>query len=749
MKIKRSLSNFKIMTMSRGYTDEADKILNSLEHGVFDALEKRYLRSFVFAIYLDAKDPNNIVEAYTFNIQYHSLPGSNVVVPIMTLGDELRNLSLGGKADPVDPMAEAVKKGKAPTLRDVKLSVKRMLKALIQATNNMEPLPKRRFAAFKLFYTDDAPSDYEPPHFQPGDQEKNKWYFMTHDMDEVPDKWSLGKLETGHHSVDLDVRSVVSFLPSSTQDDDAPFTGVTPHTSLAPKLTPMQEALSRVQEAELQSSDAEERRIAWAADELSIPEELHDFDAESEDDPDYMQDIDGEYKKVVRHITNAEVVVPVGRRSDTGKIVPIPPQAVLDAVDMDLDEAYFGGVAETIPSRIGDLHMKKDHRVMEQTQALENTQLSALDDQLTPTSRQIPTSSTYVPNTASLRSEMSSLPPSTRAASSAPGDLDPETQITDDMPDSEDAEMLDMETQVLPFGETQVNQSGDTIESYGNGTDSNARPVQEDERHEKDLGLMCECSIKVEDGTELCFCEAGCGRWYHVWCMGYHAASDKRMPVKFVCFDCTLRADPGWELIEDKLYPEMLTKFQELSLFRRAIKIAETQDPSSEREFSKFMGCQGSEGRQLFRRLQDEKFVVMKETTVNELGLTETTTRTLRKGKKTKQANRTTVQKTLGFDRISTKSAAYSDYFNPDPKVVRRMLKLPALDAGVTAKALSELTTNAPHAEESQTQEDIPMVDAPAFPAPQARRKRGPPESEDIRPKKIKISVTTGVDLAE
>ncbi len=58
----------------------------------------------------------------------------------------------------------------------------------------------RRFATFKIFYTDETPSDYEPPHFQAGDMEKDKWYFMTHAFDEVPDRCSIGKLDTGHHS---------------------------------------------------------------------------------------------------------------------------------------------------------------------------------------------------------------------------------------------------------------------------------------------------------------------------------------------------------------------------------------------------------------------------------------------------------------------------------------------------------------------------------------------------------------------
>jgi hypothetical protein len=39
----------------------------------------------------------------------------------------------------------------------------------------------------------------EPPHFHPGDVDKDKWFFTTHDKDEVPDKWSVGTMDTGYH----------------------------------------------------------------------------------------------------------------------------------------------------------------------------------------------------------------------------------------------------------------------------------------------------------------------------------------------------------------------------------------------------------------------------------------------------------------------------------------------------------------------------------------------------------------------
>lgn len=48
----------------------------------------------------------------------------------------------------------------------------------------------------------------------------------------------------------------------------------------------------------------------------------------------------------------------------------------------------------------------------------------------------------------------------------------------------------------------------------------------------------------------------------------YHSTEDKRLPSKFLCFDCRVRADPYWELIKDDLYPMMTAKFKDLALFR-------------------------------------------------------------------------------------------------------------------------------------------------------------------------------------
>ena len=58
---------------------------------------------------------------------------------------------------------------------------------------------ERRYATYKAFYYPQTPASYEPPHFRPGDSENDRYFFSTHGKDEVPERWSIGKLETSWH----------------------------------------------------------------------------------------------------------------------------------------------------------------------------------------------------------------------------------------------------------------------------------------------------------------------------------------------------------------------------------------------------------------------------------------------------------------------------------------------------------------------------------------------------------------------
>ena len=127
--------------------------------------------------------------------------------------------------------------------------------------------------------------------------------------------------------------SVSSYLPSMTEDNNAPFAGITSHT--APRLTPVQEARIRIEDAQLQKKDALERNIVWNADE--------DEDAEGE-----MVIDEG---IVLSRFGGDAYIAPIGVRSEDGVVRSF---SEVDPISSPAHVQY-GGITEATPVRVGDL----------------------------------------------------------------------------------------------------------------------------------------------------------------------------------------------------------------------------------------------------------------------------------------------------------------------------------------------------------------------------------------------------------
>lgn len=139
----------------------------------------------------------------------------------------------------------------------------------------------------------------------------------------------------------MSVTSIATYLPSSTQHNNVAFLGTTSRLPVAPTLTPIQEASLRAEQAAKQARDANERNVAWSVEEAI---ELTDLDAEGEDDPDYHDPV----RKFDVQKPSLGVLAPLGLRNESGQIEPL-------VLPMDVDETYFGGVSEAVPTRLNDL----------------------------------------------------------------------------------------------------------------------------------------------------------------------------------------------------------------------------------------------------------------------------------------------------------------------------------------------------------------------------------------------------------
>ncbi|KAG1719892.1 HORMA domain-containing protein [Suillus paluster] len=626
-----NISGVTIMTLNRGFTNEGDRIIDYLENGIFEAVDKQYLRKVIFGIYLDSKDPNNLVEAYTFNFHYHKLPGSDSAIPIMTLGDEMSKMSLARS----DPVSEALKKGQMPTLGEVKRSVKAMIKSLITTINQMENLPKNRYGNFKLFFNEDAPDDYQPPHFQAADAEANRWFFTTHAAGEVPERTSIGRVNAGWHGVDMKVVSVSSYLPSITEDNNAPFAGITSHT--APKLTPVEEARIRVEDAQLQKKDALERNIVWSVDE--------DEDAEGE-----MVIDEG---IVLSRFGGDVLMAPVGVRSEDGGVRPFSQVDTSSAA-----HAQYGGISESTPMRVGDLNIRKAVHNIEGTQQIPATQEIVMGSPIpAPKGLSLPAS-----DIASSASAISTQEVDTQYLKDLLG-------MRNEMSTAPDSEMLDMETQTLEASVPSRNPGVSVLQNPPRNGHSKGSERLKDEGQ-----VDCDCGISLDDASLLC--EGGCTRWFHVWCMGYHGARDKRLPARFICLDCRLRGSHDWDIFSGKIHADMIARYKDLALFRRAIKIFEVHQPSSAALFREHIGCDTALIGQLLTRLEEEGFIAVESIVSDELGIGVTRSHA-KKGKKTKTKKQKELQKTKYVFLVKAKrSKAYSDYFDPLPEVENRLMGL-------------------------------------------------------------------------
>ena len=111
-------------------------------HGVFDAVEKKYLRMLVVGIYKNPSDLNTLLEMYTFRFAYND-------------ATELEIYSGDRKIT------------SASTANQTRKATISLLHNLMLLTGMLKPLPQDVGFTMKLcYYEDVTPEDYEPPGFQ-------------------------------------------------------------------------------------------------------------------------------------------------------------------------------------------------------------------------------------------------------------------------------------------------------------------------------------------------------------------------------------------------------------------------------------------------------------------------------------------------------------------------------------------------------------------------------------------------------
>ncbi|GAA5862196.1 hypothetical protein JCM3774_004818 [Rhodotorula dairenensis] len=597
-------TSVRVKQLKRGTSPETDRLVDYLEVGAAQAIEKGYLHKLVFAIYLDPDEPTNIVESYTFTFTYETDTEGNKH-PDIQVADQLSGIDLSSVGIDLLP------RNKPRKMSDIKRQVQQMIKNLITSTQVLDELPRRRFINVRLFYTEDTPADYEPPHFHPVPSDAPGYSVTTPSMHDVPDFGTLGSVATGYHGVALHTVSIAHVLDVMYDENVS-----------------LDEALAR------NRHDAETRPVVWDAE--SLVQAVTDDDA-----------------KVVE-------VAPVGIRDLAGRFLPIETvlrdegeemiQVKKRAGILPNPEAVFapqGRMEETIV----DSHMSDNEALRRAiaatekrppTNSLPATQIEPVVSRLK--SFQGPIAHADEPP-AHARSHLQ--PGTSAAAASAATTIvasgsgahrgfetkqveqlqavEAETQLFDYSQLSLKSGLKAKETPLESLSEPDTGEGSASVATTtaavaGCKHDAAAEqvagkslvPTRRSSRARASFSAdACQCGDKEDDGGMIC-CST-CEVWKHAVCYGFEDARDSRIPDVFFCYHC--RAEKS--LAEATLQPEKeaeithaLAELRSLTLFRRAIDAVWHGGVMSMKELAKHLAVDSSTAGQVLKRLKAESFIV-------------------------------------------------------------------------------------------------------------------------------------------
>ncbi|KAL3649884.1 HORMA domain [Castilleja foliolosa] len=178
---------------------ESRRLIDWMEKGVYDALQKKYLKTLLFCICEAVDGP--MIEEYTFSFSYSTADSEEVSMNINRSG-----IKKGGKF--------AHNSATEITPSQMRSSACKMVRTLIQLMRTLEKMPEERTVLMKLLYYDDVtPMDYEPPFFRDCTEEEahNPW-------NRNPLKMEVGKVNSKHLILALKVKSMLD--PCEDENND-------------------------------------------------------------------------------------------------------------------------------------------------------------------------------------------------------------------------------------------------------------------------------------------------------------------------------------------------------------------------------------------------------------------------------------------------------------------------------------------------------------------------------------------------
>lgn len=179
---------------------ESRRLIDWMEKGVYDALQKKYLKTLLFCICEAVDGP--MIEEYAFSFSYSNSDAGDVSMTLNRTGNKKQ-----GGAFKCSSTTEV-------TPNQMRSSACKMVRTLVQLMRTLDRMPEERTILMKLLYYDDmTPVEYEPPFFRGCTEEEvhNPWT-------KNPLKMEVGNVNSKHLVLALKVKSVLD--PCEDENED-------------------------------------------------------------------------------------------------------------------------------------------------------------------------------------------------------------------------------------------------------------------------------------------------------------------------------------------------------------------------------------------------------------------------------------------------------------------------------------------------------------------------------------------------
>ncbi|XP_008670312.1 meiosis-specific protein PAIR2 isoform X1 [Zea mays] len=169
---------------------ESRRLIDWMEKGVYDALQKKYLKTLLFCIC--EKEEGPMIEEYAFSFSYPNTSTEEVAMNMSRTGSKKGSTTFTSNASEVTP-------------DQMRSSACKMIRTLVSLMRTLDPMPEERTILMKLLYYDDVtPEDYEPPFFKccADNEAISIW-------NKNPLKMEVGNVNSKHLVLALKVKSVL------------------------------------------------------------------------------------------------------------------------------------------------------------------------------------------------------------------------------------------------------------------------------------------------------------------------------------------------------------------------------------------------------------------------------------------------------------------------------------------------------------------------------------------------------------